>query len=98
VGDVHRLWRAWMAGRIVPPATVATMVRPRSTGPGGRRYGLGCWLDPVDDAIALEGYDAGISFLTRHRPSTATTWTVISNWSDGAWPVARALAELTADH
>lgn len=39
----------------------------------------------VGDGIVLEGYDAGISCRTLHRPSTGLTWTVVSNWSDGAW-------------
>ena len=42
--------------------------------------------------MILEGYDAGVSFRSLHDPTTDTTCTVISNWSDGAWPVARYLA------
>jgi hypothetical protein len=26
-----------------------------------------------------------------HQPSTSTTYTVISNWSDGAWPIIKLL-------
>jgi CubicO group peptidase (beta-lactamase class C family) len=85
-GDVSALWRALFAGRIVAPRWVAEAVRRRSD-----RYGLGFWLD-AGGVVYLEGYDAGVSFRSRHDPATGTTWTVVSNTSDGAWPIARALA------
>jgi CubicO group peptidase (beta-lactamase class C family) len=94
VADVHSFWAALFESRIVPAQWVAEMVRPRSAGEEDSvRYGLGFWLDATTDAVALEGYDAGISFRSVHQPSRARTFTVISNFSDGAWPLVRALAE-----
>ena len=58
------------------------------------RYGLGFWLHESRDAVMLEGYDAGVSFRTVHDPNTRVTHTVLSNTSDGAWPVTRHLDEL----
>jgi CubicO group peptidase (beta-lactamase class C family) len=90
--DLHRLWQALYAGRIVSPDTLALMVAPRSDQPGGsRRYGLGFHLHATGDAVWLEGYDAGVSILSLHEPRQALTYTVISNWTDGAWPIARLL-------
>lgn len=67
------------------------MVRPHSDWPEeSRRYGLGLHLQN-GDAAWLEGYDAGVSFSSRHQPSSAITYTVISNWSEGAWPIIRLL-------
>ena len=43
--------------------------------------------------MILEGYDAGVSFRTVHDRAPRVTHTVISNTTDGAWPVARFLAE-----
>jgi hypothetical protein len=89
------MWDAMFAGRIVSPATVADVVCPRSDVPTEkRRYGLGFWLHRVDETVILEGYDAGVSFLTVHRPSTSSTHTVISNTSTGAGPLHRVLEEL----
>jgi CubicO group peptidase (beta-lactamase class C family) len=97
VADVHRFWAALMAGRIVPAATVAEMVRPRNAeADGGFRYGLGFWLTPEGSGVGLEGYDAGVSFRSRHDPTTGTTWTVVGNTSEGAWPVAKAIGEALA--
>ena len=39
----------------------------------------------------LEGYDAGVSFRSVHDPGTGTTHTVVSNTSQGAWPITRHL-------
>lgn len=94
VGDVHRLWDAFFAGRIVPTSWVAEMVQPRSDAPELRqRYGLGFWLHASTDTVAMEGCDAGVSFRSERDPARDLTWTVVSNTSEGAWPVARHLRE-----
>jgi CubicO group peptidase (beta-lactamase class C family) len=93
--DVRALWRAFFASDIVSRKWVDEMTRPRSDASDhGRRYGLGFWLHASTDTVILEGYDAGVSFRSLHDPRTDTTCTVISNWTDGAWPIARRLAEL----
>ncbi len=91
--DVRRFWLALFDGRIVSPEMVATMTRPRSTSHDGDRYGLGFWLSPSGPMVKLEGYDAGVSFGSWHDPSTTRTSTVMSNTSEGAWPMLRMLAE-----
>ena len=92
--DIRALWTALFAGRIVSTASVAEMVRPRSDASGpARRYGLGLWLHESRDTVILEGYDAGVSFRSTHDPHDDLTITVVSNWTDGAWPIARLLAE-----
>jgi CubicO group peptidase (beta-lactamase class C family) len=97
--DVHLLWTSFFGGRIVPTEWVSEMVRPHSTLPSGlERYGLGFWLDGSGEAVRLEGYDAGVSFRSWHSPTSLITHTVISNTTDGAWPLTRYLYErLTAD-
>ena len=93
--DVSALWRALYDGRIVPPEWVAEMVRPRSDVPAeSARYGLGFWLHPTGDAVILEGADAGVSFRSTHDGKAAVTYTVLSNTTDGAWPIARCLSGL----
>jgi CubicO group peptidase (beta-lactamase class C family) len=95
VGDVHSLWAALFAGSIVPPEWVAEMTRPRSDVPDEKmRYGLGFWLHETRDVAVLVGYDAGVSFRSAHDARGAFTHTVISNTSEGAWPIARLLDEL----
>jgi CubicO group peptidase (beta-lactamase class C family) len=90
--DISALWKALFAGRIVSEAWVAEMTRPRSDVPENEaRYGLGFWLHASTHVVAMEGYDAGVSFRSEHDPVSGTTHTVISNTSEGAWPIAQLL-------
>ena len=92
LADVHTMWRALFEGRIVSTATLERMTRPRSDVPKeSKRYGAGFWLAAEGPGVILEGYDAGVSFRTMHDPDRALTHTVVSNWTDGAWPLARYL-------
>jgi CubicO group peptidase (beta-lactamase class C family) len=94
VADFRSFWTALFSGEIVSTDWVAEMVRPRSDVPAGpRRYGLGFWLHHSSDVVLLDGSDTGVSFRSLHDPHSGTTHTVISNTSDGAWPLARLLAE-----
>jgi CubicO group peptidase (beta-lactamase class C family) len=98
VADVSAFWRSLFAERIVSGRWVAEMVRPRSDVPAeSMRYGLGFWLHRSSDIVMLEGFDAGVSFRSVHVPASSVTYTVISNSSDGAWPITRRLDELMAD-
>jgi CubicO group peptidase (beta-lactamase class C family) len=95
--DVSSFWSSLFAGRIVSADWISEMVRPRSDVPRmSSRYGLGFWLHETSDVVMLEGYDAGVSFRSVHDPSRGITQTVISNTSDGAWPIARFFAEQPA--
>jgi CubicO group peptidase (beta-lactamase class C family) len=90
--DLSTFWDSLLAGRIVPPERVAEMLRPRSDWPEeSQRYGLGFYLHATGDGMWLEGYDAGVSFVSVHRPSPSMTYTVVSNWSAGAWPIVKLL-------
>jgi CubicO group peptidase (beta-lactamase class C family) len=94
VADISSFWSALFAGRIVSKEWVAELVRARSDVPRqSMRYGLGFWLHASSNIAILEGSDAGVSFRSGHDPRREITHTVISNTSDGAWPIARLLAE-----
>jgi CubicO group peptidase (beta-lactamase class C family) len=95
--DVSSLWSALFAGRIVSKDWVAEMVRPRSDWPEeSKRYGLGFHLHASSEVVMLEGYDAGVSFSSTYDPTSSTTYTVISNTSEGAWPLSVLLEEVLA--
>ncbi|HET6967063.1 MAG TPA: serine hydrolase domain-containing protein [Ornithinibacter sp.] len=90
--DIASFWRSLEAGTLLPDDVVDDVLAPRSTAPDGSRYGLGFWIGARDGLAAMVGSDAGVSFKSvRDRPRDLT-WTVISNTSEGAWPVERAIA------
>jgi CubicO group peptidase (beta-lactamase class C family) len=92
--DISSMWTAFFAGRIVSRDWVEKMVLPRSDVPrASMRYGLGVWLHESSDVVELHGYDAGVSFRSTHDPASRTTCTVISNTSEGTWPIETLLDE-----
>ncbi|MDQ1494392.1 MAG: hypothetical protein QOG69_875 [Actinomycetota bacterium] len=95
--DVHALWDALFAGRIVSVDTLAEMLSPRSDVPeDSMRYGLGFWLSESTDAASLHGFDAGVGFVSVRDRDQRFTFTVLSNKSSGAWPVSQHLHQLLA--
>jgi len=93
VADVGAFWSALYGGRIVAPSLVTELVTTCSTLPDSDYcYGRGFWLHPTVATVELQGSDAGVSFRSMHDPARDLTCTVLSNTSDGAWPIARLLA------
>jgi CubicO group peptidase (beta-lactamase class C family) len=90
--DIHAMWHAFSSGRVVSKEWVAEMLRPRSDLLDQKmRYGLGFWLHRDPNVVELHGCDAGVSFQTVHDAARHTTYTVLSNTTRGAWPIARHL-------
>jgi CubicO group peptidase (beta-lactamase class C family) len=94
--DMHNFWMALFAGRIVRTKTVTEMLRPRSdvAGDPSGRYGLGFWLFPQLGLVELHGSHASASFQTDHSDDRRLTYTVLSNTTEGAWPVSNHLDEI----
>jgi len=94
VTDMHTFWNALFKGQIVTEGWVSEMTRPHSEAPEqSARYGLGFWLAETGPKVMLVGGDAGVSFSSTHDPTTRRTWTIISNTTDGAWPMVRHVRE-----
>ena len=88
--DMHTFWNALFDGRVVPDQWVTEMTRSRSDVPEEHaRYGLGFWLAEAGPSVMLVGGDAGVSFYSTHDPVTRRSWTIMSNTTDGAWPMVR---------
>src|SRR5262245_28132307 len=92
--DVARFWRALTTNQLVGKDWVDRLLAPTSDAPEyGLRYALGFWCHPTRDIVFLEGMDAGVSFRSVRDRGSGLTHTVISNTTDGAWPVTRYLGE-----
>jgi CubicO group peptidase (beta-lactamase class C family) len=89
VADVRSFWFALVGGAIIPREWALRMITATSGDTGTKyAYGMGCWLTG-DTAAFLEGADHGVSFRSLHEPASGRVATVVSNTSDGAWPIAR---------
>ena len=92
VADLSALWRAFFAGRIVSADWVREMVRARSDTPSYAplrpRH-----LAARHERRRVHGRLRRRSLVPQPRRSDAgITHSVISNTTDGAWPIARFLA------
>ncbi len=92
VQDVHRLWTALIDGRLGNDAVSMMATAPVVDA----RYGMGMWLDEQPGRMTMEGMDAGASFRSTRFPD-GSTFSVLSNTTDRAWPIARHLAEMVGD-
>jgi CubicO group peptidase (beta-lactamase class C family) len=91
--DLARFWDALMAGRIVGSGSLRAMLTPHNPPDEGEHdcYGFGCWLRDDAPLVTMVGADAGVSLWSCHDPGAGTTATVISNTSQGAWPMSDVL-------
>lgn len=94
--DVSAFWDALERGCVVSTEHVEEMTTVRRI-VGDDAYGLGFWLSPDGQIVALEGQDAGVSFRSAVNRTTHSRYTVMSNSSTGAWPLAKALEPLIAE-
>ena len=97
--DVSSFWRALFAGRIVSAGLGAGDDAPRSDSAEAALRARVLAARP-DRRVMLEGCDAGVSFRSATSPTQRLTYTVLSNTTDGAWPIVpipRRAARLDAD-
>ncbi|HRF49199.1 MAG TPA: serine hydrolase domain-containing protein [Anaerolineales bacterium] len=95
VDDLATLWKAFWANEIVPQNLGALFASPymKADGEGeATYYGHGLWLNlerAEHPEVYIVGSDAGVSFWSSVRLDSDRLVTVISNTSNGAWPLLR---------
>jgi CubicO group peptidase (beta-lactamase class C family) len=92
VADVHHLWSALVEGRLGDNVLAMMTTAPVADA----RYGMGMWLDEQPGRMTMEGMDAGVSFCSTRFPD-GSIYSVLSNTSEGAWPIAKRLAAMLGD-
>jgi len=93
VHDLARLWDAFWGYEILSQAMVEIYTHPyskvESEGPH-KHYGHGIWIHESEDRgreTYITGCDAGVSMKSGLMHATDTLVTVLSNTTEGAWPV-----------
>jgi CubicO group peptidase (beta-lactamase class C family) len=95
VQDIATLWKAFWGYEILPKALVEIYAQPyvkAETKRGHTYYGHGLWIYDHEGRNREEfitGADAGVSFKSSVNRVNGLQITVISNTTDGAWPVLR---------
>ena len=94
-GDLTTLWKAFWGNEILPPDLVEIYASPyvkAETEGEGKYYGHGLWMDMGLDGqpeIYITGVDAGVSFRSSVERASDLQVSVLSNTTNGAWPVLR---------
>ena len=95
VEDLATLWKAFWENAILPKELVEIYARPyvKTEAAGANTYyGHGLWIDDGTGGqreVYMTGGDAGVSFKSSVKRDTDLQVTVISNTTEGAWPVLR---------
>ena len=93
--DLATLWTAFWANEILPQDLMALFAAPyvKAEAEGeATYYGHGLWLDlerAGNPEVYILGGDAGVSFRSSVQRDSDLYVTVLSNTSNGAWPVLR---------
>jgi CubicO group peptidase (beta-lactamase class C family) len=100
VGDIESMWRAVLDGTLLTPALARRYQTASAKFKDNVHYGMGLWIR--DDGtnrrrIYIEGCDAGASFQST-RYADGTIATVMSNTTEGAWPVVEAIDDPLNQH
>lgn len=95
--DLAKFWDSLFNGQLLSPPILEKMLTPQvATGKrAGDFYGYGVWINRKDkDQLSyfITGQDPGVSMLSAVYPTSQIQTTVISNTSEGAWPVQRCVA------
>jgi CubicO group peptidase (beta-lactamase class C family) len=91
--DVAALWKAFWGYKILSRELVEMVARPRVKAEGEDEnisYGYGLWIREDENGNREEyfvGCDAGVSFKSSVNREKGLQVTVMSNTTDGAWPV-----------
>ena len=99
-GDLRRLWLRLLAGEIISAELVTTFLTKASRSGDEFYYGRGVWIRDDGEhppTPFVEGSDAGVSIRSSLYPPD-TVVTVVSNTTEGAWPVNRAVNEIVQGH
>jgi hypothetical protein len=95
IQDIAILWDAFWGYKILPKELVEVYARPHieaKTESERTYYGYGLWIredEGGDHEEYFIGCDAGVSFKSSVGRAKELQVTVISNTTDGAWPVLR---------
>lgn len=103
VQDVATLWAAFWGNKILPKELVDIYASPyvKAEGEGEHTYyGHGLWINEEPGRkreVYITGGDAGVSFKSVVNRDAELQVTVISNTTDGAWPVLREIRKALRD-
>lgn len=96
-GDMAKLWRELMNGKLVSKEMVSTILTPWIQTDNDRDYyGYGLWIEKSEDKIVkyhVMGYDPGVSFASGYYPDSEMIVVIPSNKESGPHKLMYLLEE-----
>lgn len=86
--DICNFWDGLFSFKIISEESVSEMFKKHSES-DDEKYGLGFWLTKDEEYIFMEGSDPGISCISLYNLKEKNIYTVISNYEDNVWQMAR---------
>ncbi|WP_379162082.1 serine hydrolase domain-containing protein [Paenibacillus sp. sgz5001063] len=94
--DMLLLWEGLLQHKLLSPELTALLLTPHIHEDQEEFYGYGVWITKRGDKIYkyhVMGYDPGVSFHSAHYPANGITASALSNHSQGAYRMMRAIEE-----
>lgn len=89
--DLAILWHALMSSDLLPGHLTQEMLKLHTKADEDDYYGLSIWFDE-DKNPYIVGSDAGVSFISRYIKDKDMVISILSNTSDGAWPLSKTIS------
>lgn len=90
VVDVENFWQKLLNGELFSKTTLTEMFSVQSFAEEDY-YGYGFWLQKSKEAVIhpyIQGFDPGVSFISRYHPERGLRVHIVSNQGDDVWDLA----------
>ncbi len=94
--DLDLLWDAFFARDVLSAELTEHILNNQVLVKENQSYSYGMWIDEYNGYTirSMEGCDAGVSFQSASILDDSLRYTVISNTTNGVWPITRKIKEL----
>lgn len=94
IEDIELFWKALLSYKLLSSNMTKKMLMVQSTCEDDDNYGYGIWLDKdyTDNCLPyFTGSDPGVSFISMYNLKENINITIVSNFGDNVWKIAREI-------
>ncbi len=94
IEDIELFWKALLSYKLLSNNMTKKMLMVQSTCEDDDNYGYGIWLDKdyTDNCLPyFTGSDPGVSFISMYNLRENINITIVSNFGDNVWKIAREI-------
>lgn len=94
IEDIELFWKALLSYKLLSSNMTKKMLMVQSTCEDDDNYGYGIWIDKdyTDNCLPyFTGSDPGVSFISMYNLRENINITIVSNFGDNVWKIAREI-------